>query len=94
MSDYIDGNKPLEYQFPPNRRAAETDIYTQAGYTAMEAKELETVVYSGESDIHTIKQAWDVIQSAEGVLRKYSDNFVAAVQEAVYLNCKAKEDYE
>lgn len=94
MSDYIDSNKPFEYQFPPNRRAADADICTQAGYTAKEAKELETVVCSGESDIHIIKQAWDVIQSAEGVLRKYSDDLVAAVQEAVYQNCKAKGDYE
>lgn len=94
MSDYINDTTEFRYQFPPNRRATDADIYTQAGYTANEAKELETVVCSGESDIHVIKQAWDVIQSAEGVLRKYSDNFVAAVQEAVYLNCKAKEDYE
>lgn len=94
MSDYIDSNKPFEYQFPPNRRATDADIYTQAGYTAEQAKELETVVCSGESDICVIKQAWDVIQSAEGVLRKYSDDLVASVQEAVYKNCKAKGDYE
>lgn len=94
MSDYIDWNKPFEYQFPPNRRATEADIYTQAGYTADEAKELETVAHSCESDICIIKQAWDVIQSAEGVLRKYQDDLVAAVQEAVYRNCKAKGDYE
>lgn len=94
MSDYIDSNKPFEYQFPPNRRAADADIYAQAGYTAKQAKELETVVCSGESDICVIKQAWDVIQSAEGVLRKYSDDLVASVQEAVYKNCKAKGDYE
>ena len=94
MSDYIDGNKLFEYQFPPNRRATDADIYMQAGYTAKEAKELETVVCSGESDIHIIKQAWDVIQSAEGVLRKYSDDLVASVQEAVYQSCKGKGDYE
>lgn len=94
MSDYIDSNKPFEYQFPPNRRAADADIHAQAGYTAKQAKELETVVCSGESDICVIKQAWDVIQSAEGVLRKYSDDLVASVQEAVYKNCKAKGDYE
>lgn len=94
MSDYIDSNKPFEYQFPPNRRATDADIYTQAGYTAEQAKELETVVCFGESDICVIKQAWDVIQSAEGVLRKYSDDLVASVQEAVYKNCKAKGDYE
>lgn len=45
-------------------------------------------------NIYVIKQAWDVIQSAEGVLRKYSDDLVASVQEAVYKNCKAKGDYE
>lgn len=94
MSDYIDSNKPFEYQFPPNRRAIDADIYTQAGYTAKEAKELETVVCSCESDIHIIKQALDVIQSSEGVLRKYPDNLVAAVREAVYWSCRAKEDYE
>lgn len=94
MSDYIDSNKPFEYQFPPNRRAADADIHAQAGYTAKQAKELETVVCSGESDICVIKQAWDVIQSAEGVLRKYSDDLVASVQEAVYKNCKAKGGYE
>lgn len=94
MSDYIDSNKPFEYQFPPNKRAADDDIYTQAGYTAKEAKELETVVCSGASDINIIKQAWDVIQSAEGVLRKFNDDLVAAIQEAVYQNCKAKGDYE
>lgn len=94
MSDYIDSNKPFKYQFPPNRRATDADIYTQAGYTAKEAKELETVVCSCESNIHIIKQAWDVIQSAEGVLRKYSDDLVASVQEAVYKNCKANGDYE
>lgn len=94
MSDYIDGNKLFEYQFPPNRRATDADIYMQAGYTAKEAKELETVVCSDESDIHIIKQAWDVIQSAEGVLRKYSDDLVASVQEAVYQSCKGKGDYE
>lgn len=94
MSDYIDSNKPFEYQFPPNRRAADADIHAQAGYTAKQAKELETVVCSGESDICVIKQAWDVIQSAEGVLRKYSDDLVASVQEAVYKNCKARGDYE
>ena len=94
MSDYIDSNKPFEYRVPPNRRAADADIHAQAGYTAKQAKELETVVCSGESDICVIKQAWDVIQSAEGVLRKYSDDLVASVQEAVYKNCKAKGDYE
>lgn len=94
MSDYINRNKPFEYQFPPNRRATDADLITQVGYTSKEAKELETVVCSGESDICIIKQAWDVIQSAEGVLRKYSDDLVAAVQEAVYKNCKAKGDYE
>lgn len=94
MSDYIDSTKPFEYQFPPNRRATDADICTQAKYTAYEAKELETVVCSGESDICIIKQAWDVIQSAEGVLRKFPEDLVAAVQEAVYRNCKAKGDYE
>lgn len=94
MSDYINDTTEFRYQFPPNRRATDADIYTQAGYTANEAKELETVVWSGESDIHVIKQAWDVIQSAEGVLRKFNDDLVAAIQEAVYQNCKAKGDYE
>lgn len=94
MSDYIDSYKPFEYQFPPNKRAADADIYTQAGYTAKEAKEFETVVCSGESDIYVIKQAWDVIQSAEGVLRKFQDDLVAAVHEAVYRSCKAKGNYE
>lgn len=94
MSDYIDSNRLFEYQFPPNRRATDAEIYMQAGYTANEAEELETVVCSGESDIRIIKQAWDVIQSAEGVLRKYSDDLVASVQEAVYRSCKAKGDYE
>lgn len=94
MSDYIDSNKPFEYQFPPNKWATDADIYTQAGYTAKEAKELETVVCFGASDINIIKQAWDVIQSAEGVLRKFNDDLVAAIQEAVYQNCKAKGGYE
>ncbi len=94
MSDYIDSNKPFEYQFPSNRRAADADLVTQAVYTKKEANELEHAVCSGETDICVIKQAWDVIQSAEGVLRKYPDDLVAAVQEAVYRNCKAKGDYE
>lgn len=94
MSDYINDATEFRYQFSANKRATDADIYTQAGYTAKEAKELETVVCSGESDIHVIKQAWDVIQSAEGVLRKYPDDLVAAVQEAVYRSCKAKGDYE
>lgn len=94
MSDYINDTTEFRYQFPPNKRATDADICTQTIYTADEAKELESVVCSGESDIHIIKQAWDVIQSAEGVLRKYPDDLVAAVQEAVYKNCKAKGDYE
>lgn len=94
MSDYINDTTEFRYQFPANKRATDADIYTQAGYTAEEAKELETVVCSVASDIHIIKQAWDVIQSAEGILRKYPDDLVAAVQEAVYKNCKAKGDYE
>lgn len=94
MSDYISSNKPFAYQFPPNRRASDADLITQAEYTSEEVRSLEFSVCSGESDICIIKQAWDVIQSAEGILRKYPDDLVAAVQEAVYKNCKAKGDYE
>lgn len=36
MSDYIDSNKPFEYQFPPNRRASDADLITQAKYTSEE----------------------------------------------------------
>ena len=94
MSDYIDSTKPFEYAFPPNRRAAEVELVIQATYTKDEARELECLACSGETDICIIKQAWDVIQSAEGVLRKFPEDLVAAVQEAVYRNCRAKGDYE
>lgn len=84
------------YRFPANRRAKQTGTLEQADYVKFEAQELDEAVDLSDNDceLHIIEEAWDVIQAAEGVLRKYPDALVEYMHKAVIEKCRARGDYD
>lgn len=82
------------WRFDENKRASEATIEKQLEYARGEVEELASAIYSGEDEIHILEECWDVIQSIEGVMRKYPQRLVDAVYLSVIEKCKARGDYD
>lgn len=80
------------YRFPANRQAAELDAASQLDKVLEEADELADALHDGDAD-HACREAWDVIQAAEGVLRKHPEEAVRLAHAAVMLRCSRRGDY-
>ena len=80
------------YRFPANRQAAELDAASQLDKVLEEADELADALHDGDAD-HACREAWDVIQAAEGVLRKMPEETVRLAHAAVMLRCSRRGDY-
>lgn len=59
------------FRFPANRRAEKTDLLEQLWYVRTEADEAIAAELYEEGPDRVIEETWDVIQAAEGVLRKF-----------------------
>lgn len=63
--------KPSIYRFRPNRRAEAETLGAQLGKVAEETREAVAAFDGAEGDDRIIEELWDVIQAAEGALRKF-----------------------
>ena len=59
------------YRFPSNNRAEAETLGAQLGKLAEETAEAVAAYNDGECPARIIEEVWDVIQAAEGVLRKF-----------------------
>lgn len=82
------------YRFPPNLRAEATDLRGQIAYVMDEADETFRAYATAEGDMRVIEEAWDVIQAAEGVLRKFPLHKVELGLGYVKLKSLKRGDYE
>lgn len=80
------------YRFPENKQAAELDAASQLDKVLEEADELADALIEQDAD-HACREAWDVIQAAEGVLRKFPEEAVRLAHAAVMLRCSRRGDY-
>lgn len=81
------------YRFPENQRAKKFTLGNQLEYIKDEAKEADDAWYYEEGNERVIEELWDVIQTAEGALRKYAYTDVAAGFYKVLEKCKKRGDY-
>ena len=80
------------YRFPANRQSAELDASSQLDKVFEEADELADALHEGDAD-HACREAWDVIQAAEGILRKMPEAVVRRAHADVMLRCSRRGDY-
>lgn len=80
------------YRFPANRRAAGLDAASQLDKVLEEADELADALHEGDAD-HACREAWDVIQAAEGILRRCPEAVVERARADVVLRCSRRGDY-
>lgn len=80
------------YRFPPNKQAAGLDAASQLDKVLEEADELADALHDGDAD-HACREAWDVVQAVEGILRRCSDAIVERARADVMLRCSKRGDY-
>lgn len=82
------------YQFKPNRRAAETTLGEQVAKLEEEVKEVseefERDQFGGDA---LLVETWDVIFTAEGILRKFDKDQVQQARTAVVEKAKRRGDF-
>ena len=81
------------YRFPKNNRAAAQTLGAQLGKVAEETAEAVAAFNDGEKDARIIEELWDVIQAAEGALRKFGPLAVMKGFAMVVLKGCARGDY-
>ena len=81
------------YRFPPNARARAATEYCQAAKIIEEAVEAFDAVRDGASERDALMEAWDAIQAAEGLLRKFDDEKVALAYCDCVAKCSERGDY-
>ena len=84
----------IVYRFPPNLQAAASLDFRQIKKVQECAKKLEDAYSEDDTPRWMVEQAWDLIQAAEGVLRKYSDEEVLRGYCAVMQKCQKRGDFE
>lgn len=82
----------IAYRFPPNSQAAECALYEQMDKVYEEVAELDEATRAGDT-AHVCREAWDVIQAAEGILRRCPDHVVERARADVMLRCSRRGDY-
>lgn len=81
------------YRFPSNKRAEAEALGAQLGKLAEETAEAVAAYDDGECPARIIEETWDVIQAAEGVLRKFGPPAVMKGFAMVLLKSIARGDY-
>lgn len=81
------------YRFPPNRRAEDASLRQQISYMRGEVDEVMQAHLEDEGDARVIEETMDVIQCAEGILRRYSIWAVLAGCARVKIKCFWRGDY-
>lgn len=81
------------YRFPENQRAEALTLCEQLEYLRGEAKEAVYAWYEGEGPERVIEELWDVVQTAEGALRKFAYPDVVAGYYLVKDKCEERGDY-
>ena len=81
------------YRFPENQRAAGACVCDQIDYVLNEAYEAVNAYVLDEGDERIIEELWDVVQTAEGALRKFAYSDVVAGYYAVIEKCEERGDY-
>lgn len=79
------------YRFPANKRAKEATLGDQVKKLDEECREV-TEAYMDMEDDHLLDETWDVIYTAEGILRKFGKQQVEASFERVRDKSKARGD--
>lgn len=79
--------------FPANTRAVPQSLLEQAIAVESEARELLAAIVAGEARERVLEECWDVVQAAEGVLRKFPAQEAAAARDAVEAKCRARGNY-
>lgn len=82
------------YRFPPNKRAKSTPLYEQIAYMSGEVDEVMQAHWDKEGDDRIIEETLDVIQCAEGILRKFPLWRVLQGWAKVKIKCRQRGDYE
>ena len=80
------------YRFPANKQAAEKDSISQLDKVLEEADELADALHEGDAE-HACREAWDVIQAVEGILRRCPGHVVERARADVMLRCSRRGDY-
>lgn len=81
------------YRFPENQRAAAQTLGAQLGKLAEETAEAVAAYDDGEGRMRVIEELWDVIQAAEGALRKFSMIYVLKGLALVKIKSHRRGDY-
>lgn len=82
----------IAYRFPRNVQAMECTLYEQMDKVCEEVAELEEATRSGDT-AHVCREAWDVVQACEGILRKMPEETVRRAHADVMLRCSRRGDY-
>lgn len=82
----------IAYRFPRNVQAMECTLYEQMDKVCEEVAELDEATRSGDT-AHVCREAWDVVQAVEGILRKMPEETVRLAHAAVMLRCSRRGDY-
>ena len=81
------------YLFPENQRAAAHTLGAQLGKLAEETAEAVAAYDEREGSARIVEELWDVIQAAEGALRKFSFGIVLNGLASVTLKSYRRGDY-
>lgn len=82
------------YRFEENKRAARASFGDQLNKLSEELTEVYDAFIDGEPDSRLIEELWDVIQAAEGCLRKFDENAVSKGLTFVHAKSFERGDYE
>lgn len=82
------------YRFPPNKRAEEADLGEQIDKIFEEAMEVAYAWVTNDYEERIVEELWDVIQAAEGALRKFPYHLVWCERRAVIANGVRRGDHE
>lgn len=81
------------YRFPSNKRAESASLCDQIIKLHEETNEVSRAFLDDESDARIIEETWDVIQAAEGVLRKFPIHKVVFGFFLVLFKSRRRGDY-
>ena len=82
-----------EFMFPSNNKASNASVYDQAVKLVEEANEVFEAAAEGD-DWETLVETYDVVQTCEGILRKYPKELRQKAHGFVRDKCKNRGDYE
>lgn len=81
------------YAFEANKQATKNNLDMQLAKVREELIELSAARYSGDKNA-MCREAWDVIQATEGILRKFDILTVVRAKNDVIERCFTRGDYD